>query len=36
MRLKRTAARLLLCSVILLGLAPAAAGQGVPQREGFG
>ena len=36
MRLKRTAARLLLCSVILLGLAPAAAGQGVPKREGFG
>ncbi|MET0647890.1 MAG: aldose epimerase family protein [Pyrinomonadaceae bacterium] len=36
MLLKRTAARLLLCSIILLGLAPAAAGQGVPKREGFG
>jgi aldose 1-epimerase len=37
MHLKRTAALLLLCSVIPLGLAPAAArGQGVPKREGFG
>ncbi|HEX8687761.1 MAG TPA: aldose epimerase family protein [Pyrinomonadaceae bacterium] len=36
MLLKRTAALLLLCSIALLGLAPAAAGRGVPRREGFG
>jgi aldose 1-epimerase len=36
MLLKRTAALLLLCSIISLGLAPAAVGQGVPKKEGFG
>jgi aldose 1-epimerase len=36
MLLKRTAALLLLCSIVSLGLAPAAAGQGVPKRESFG
>jgi aldose 1-epimerase len=36
MLLKRTAALLLLCAFISLGLAPAARGKGVPQRESFG
>jgi aldose 1-epimerase len=36
MLLKRTAALLLLCSAAALGLAPGAAGQGVPKRESFG
>ena len=36
MLLKRGAALLLLCSIVSLGLAPAAAGQGVPKRESFG
>ena len=36
MLLKRTAALLLLGSIISLGLAPAAWGRGVPQRESFG
>ena len=36
MLLKRTAALLLLCSVVSLGLAPAAEGRRVPNKEGFG
>ena len=36
MLLKRRAALLLLCAIVSLGLAPAAAGQGVPKRESFG
>ncbi|HEX8191055.1 MAG TPA: aldose epimerase family protein [Pyrinomonadaceae bacterium] len=36
MLLKRTAALLLLCSVVTLGPAPAAYGRGMPKREGFG
>lgn len=36
MLLKRTAALLLLCSVVSLGLAPAAEGRGLPKRESFG
>ncbi|MFL6332644.1 MAG: aldose epimerase family protein [Pyrinomonadaceae bacterium] len=36
MLLKRTAALLLLCSVVSLGLAPAAVGRSVPKRESFG
>src|SRR4051812_46046035 len=36
MLLKRTAALLLLCSVVSLGLAPAAQGRSVPKRESFG
>lgn len=36
MLLKRTAALLLLCSIVSLGLAPAALGQGMPKRESFG
>ncbi|HEX8148469.1 MAG TPA: aldose epimerase family protein [Pyrinomonadaceae bacterium] len=36
MLLKRTAALLLLCSIVPLGLAPAAYGRSVPKREGFG
>ena len=36
MLLKRTAALLLLCSMMTLGLAPAAAGKGLPKRESFG
>ena len=34
MLLKRTAALLLLCSIVPLGLAPAAYGRSVPKREG--
>ena len=36
MLLKRTAALLLLCSIVSSGLAPAALGRGVPKRESFG
>ena len=36
MLLKRTAALLLLCAIVSLGLVPAAAGQGVPKKESFG
>jgi aldose 1-epimerase len=36
MLLKRTAALLLLCSIVSLGLAPAADGRDAPRREGFG
>jgi aldose 1-epimerase len=36
MLLKRTAALLLLCSIVSLGLAPAASGRSVPKRESFG
>ena len=36
MLLKKKAALLLFCSIVALGLAPAAAGQGMPKRESFG